>query len=144
MLNTIMDVITDRNDVKRRGRRPDMSTDKSKIYDDTVHKFTMNIPLEIFDQAKDRSRKLCIPLSIYLRKLIELDLNNNLLISEDVLAMREQAKEILGYKYRREMEQKEKAEKNQFKKVFLNFRNLVDRLGSRQLYFNWNQKDVHS
>lgn len=72
--------------------------------EDKIKKYTLNIPIELFDRIKLRARKAGIyRVSIYIRALLEIELSKeNPLNMKQILLAQEESKRIASAEHRRE------------------------------------------
>lgn len=80
-----------------------MENQYNVTYSDKVHKYTINLPHDVFESLKLRAKKSgVLRVSIYLRAIIERDIkNDNIFTIEDIIAMRKISEQVASREHRR-------------------------------------------
>lgn len=73
-------------------------------YNDTIKRYTINIPLELFEKVKIKSKKAGVyRVSIYIRALLEREMRNESpLTMDDILNAQKESRRIASAEHRRE------------------------------------------
>lgn len=97
-------------------------------------KYPLNIPIELFEQAKMKSKQAgFIELAPYLRAIISKEVNDGNMRIQDILGEKETKRQ--EYLVKEKKMQPRESPKYFF--IRLNAKNFLDKVLNRQVYFKW-------